>query len=38
MTNGKPKQDGSGRGTRQNKGREGCKTPKSKGQGRNQKK
>jgi len=32
---GTPKRDGSGKGTRANKGRGGCKTPKGKGQGRN---
>ena len=31
---GTPKQDGSGRGTRANKGRGGCVTPKSTGKGR----
>ena len=30
MTKGKPKRDGSGRGVRANKGRGGCKPPKSK--------
>ena len=38
MTKGKPKQDGSGRGTRGNKGRGGCASTKKSGQGRNQKK
>ena len=38
MTNGKPKQDGSGKGTRGNKGRGGCATPRKQGKGRNQKK
>jgi len=31
---GVPKRDGSGKGTRANKGRGGCKTPKAKGSGR----
>ena len=31
---GTPKRDGSGRGTRANRGRGGCKTTKSSGQGR----
>jgi len=31
---GTPKRDGSGRGTRANKGRGGCKTTKKSGQGR----
>ncbi len=31
---GTPKRDGSGKGVRANKGRGGCKTPKSTGQGR----
>ena len=31
MTKAKPKRDGSGRGTRANKGRGGCKTPRKKG-------
>ena len=31
---GVPKRDGSGKGTRANKGRGGCKIPKSKGRGR----
>lgn len=30
-----PKKDGSGRGTRSNSGRGGCKTPRSTGQGSN---
>ena len=34
MAKGTPKRDGSGKGTRANKGRGGCKTTKSKGQGR----
>lgn len=38
MTQGKPKQDGSGKGQRANKGRGGCATPRTKGQGRNPKK
>ena len=33
---GTPKQDGSGKGTRANKGRGGCKTPKKTGRGRRQ--
>jgi len=33
-TKGTPKRDGSGRGVRSNKGRGGCKTTKSQGQGR----
>ena len=32
---GTPKRDGSGRGTRANRGRGGCKTTRSKGRGRN---
>lgn len=32
---GVPKRDGSGKGTRANKGRGGCAKPKSKGKGRN---
>ena len=32
---GETKQNGSGKGTRVNKGRGGCATPRSKGQGRN---
>lgn len=35
---GKPKQDGSGRGVRANRGRGGCSETKSVGQGRNPKK
>jgi len=35
MTKGQPKKDGSGRGTRANKGRGGCKDTKKVGQGRN---
>jgi len=31
MAKGKPKRDGSGRGTRDNKGRGGCAKPRSKG-------
>ena len=31
MPKGKPKRDGSGKGTRDNKGRGGCKTPRKKG-------
>ena len=34
---GTPKRDGSGKGTRINKGRGGCKTTKTTGKGRNQK-
>ena len=37
MPKGTPKKDGSGKGTRANKGRGGCKTTKAKGQGRNRK-
>lgn len=33
-TKGKPKRDGSGRGNRANRGRGGCKTTRSTGQGR----
>jgi len=33
MTKNKPKQDGSGRGVRTNRGRGGCKTTKPRGQG-----
>jgi len=33
-TKNKPRRDGSGRGTRANKGRSGCKKTKLKGQGR----
>ena len=32
---GKPKRNSSGKGVRANRGRGGCKTTKSKGQGRN---
>jgi len=35
MKKGTPKRDGSGQGTRKNKGRGGCKTTKATGQGRN---
>jgi len=35
---GTPKQDGSGHGNRDNKGRGGCETPRDEGQGRNPKK
>jgi hypothetical protein len=35
MARGKPKRDGSGKGTRANRGRGGCKTTKSVGQGKN---
>lgn len=38
MAKGKPKLDGSGRGTRNNKNRGGCTVPRTKGQGRNIKK
>jgi hypothetical protein len=31
MAKGTPKRDGSGKGTRANKGRGGCKTPRKKG-------
>ena len=34
MTIGTPKRDGSGRGTRNNKGRGGCATTSSRGKGR----
>jgi len=34
MKKGKPKRDGSGRGTRANQGRGGCKPTRSKGRGR----
>ena len=34
MTVGVPKRDGSGKGTRANRGRGGCKQTKSKGQGK----
>jgi len=34
MAKGKPKRDGSGRGTRANQGRGGCATPRKTGQGR----
>jgi hypothetical protein len=34
MARNNPKRDGSGKGTRANKGRGGCKTTKPKGQGR----
>jgi hypothetical protein len=34
MAKGVPKKDGSGKGKRLNKGRGGCKTTKTKGQGR----
>jgi len=34
MAKGKPKRDGSGRGTRANQGRGGCATPRRTGQGR----
>ena len=34
MAKGQPKRDGSGKGTRANKGRGGCKTTKSKGKGK----
>jgi len=35
MARGKPKRDGSGRGTRANRGRGGCSKTKSRGQGYN---
>jgi len=35
MAKGKPKQDGSGRGVRTNRGRSGCKETKKEGKGRN---
>lgn len=38
MAKNKPKQDSSGKGTRANKGRGGCATPKKTGQGKNPKK
>lgn len=38
MSKGEPKQDGSGKGRRANKGRGGCSRPRSNGQGRNPKK
>lgn len=34
MPKGTPKKDGSGKGTRDNKGRGGCKDPKKKGNGK----
>jgi len=34
MTKNKPKRDGSGKGTRANRGRGGCKITKKKGKGR----
>ena len=34
MAKGTPKKDGSGRGTRANRGRGGCKTTRSTGKGR----
>lgn len=37
MTKNKPKQNTTGKGKRANKGRGGCETPKSEGQGRNPK-
>jgi len=37
-TKGKPKQDGSGRGKKGNKGRGGCAKPRKTGKGRNPKK
>ena len=36
MKKGTPKRDGSGKGTRANKGRGGCKTPQKTGKGRKQ--
>lgn len=38
MTKGKPKQDGSGRGVRANKGRGGCSETEEVGKGRNRNK
>ena len=38
MAKGKPKHNGSGGSTRNNKGRGGCATPRKTGQGRNPKK
>jgi hypothetical protein len=35
MAKGKPKKDGSGKGTRANRGRGGCKTTRRTGRGRN---
>jgi len=35
MTKGQPKKDGSGKGTRANRGRGGCRTTKKAGQGYN---
>ena len=35
MAENRPKRDGSGKGTRANRGRSGCKETKEKGQGRN---
>ena len=35
MKRGKPKRDRSGKGTRSNRGRGGCKETRSKGRGRN---
>ncbi len=35
MTKGKPLKDGSGQGTRANKGRSGCETTQKKGKGSN---
>ena len=35
MAKNSPKKDGSGKGTRANKGRGGCKSTKAKGKGRN---
>ena len=34
MAKGKPKKDGSGKGTRDNQGRGGCSTTKKKGKGK----
>jgi len=34
MAKGKPRRDGSGKGTRKNRGRSGCKVTKKTGQGR----
>ena len=37
-TKNRPKRDGSGKGTRANRGRGGCETTKKTGQGRNRRK
>jgi hypothetical protein len=36
MAKGRPKRDGSGKGTRANRGRGGCKTTRKSGRGRGQ--